>query len=223
MIGLELSPMSQYEQKDSTYFEWDRRDITPYLPPTADRICEIGCGAGTTLANLKRYYKASLVAGFDIHEMSIATAKKRLDKAEVLDLETTPLPDYIQEIDLFLCLDVLEHLKDPWSVVEALHGRLRLGGSIIASIPNIRYYTISLGLLFAGKWELANSGVLDRTHLRFFVRETATGLMTSSGLRLDAVGANYRRRRDKAAARFTAGLLADICAIQYVIRVTRMK
>jgi trans-aconitate methyltransferase len=215
--------VNNYEEKDSAYFDWNRQDIVPYLPPSADRICEIGCGTGTTLETLKRRYEASFAAGFDIHERSIATARGRLDRAEVIDIESTPLPNYVDDIDLFLCLDVLEHLKDPWAVVEALHGRLRLGGSIVASIPNIRHYTVSTRLLFAGKWELADSGLLDRTHLRFFVRNTAIELMTSSGLRIDAVGTSYRRRLDMAAARVTAGLLADICALQYIIRVTRVK
>jgi 2-polyprenyl-3-methyl-5-hydroxy-6-metoxy-1,4-benzoquinol methylase len=130
---------------------------------------------------------------------------------------------YVENMDLFLCLDVLEHVKDPWALVDALHPRLRPGGSIIASIPNIRHYTVSMGLLFAGKWELADSGLLDRTHLRFFVRKTALGLMTSSGLQVDAIGATYRRRLDKAAATLTAGLLTDICALQYIIRARRTK
>ena len=213
--------MNDYKKKHSGYFEWDRQDIIPFLPPAADRICEIGCGTGMTLAAMKRRYQASFVAGFDIHEHSIATARSRLDKAEVIDIESTRLPDYVQNVDLFLCLDVLEHLKDPWTLVQTLHARLSPGGSIVASIPNIRYYMVSAGLLFAGKWELAESGLLDRTHLRFFVRETAIGLMASSGLRVDAVGATYRRRFDRAAAIFSAGLLTDICALQYIIRARR--
>lgn len=210
-------------EKGSAYFDWNRRDIIPYLPPTADRICEIGCGTGSTLASLKRHYNASLTAGFDIHEPSVAIARDRVDKAEVIDIELTPLPNYIKNIDLFLCLDVLEHLRDPWTVVKALHARLSPSGSIVASIPNVQHYSVSAGLLFAGKWELANAGLLDRTHLRFFVRKTAIELMTSSGLRMEAVGPTYGRRLDRAVAIFTAGLLTNICALQYIIRVTREK
>ena len=216
--------MSQYVEKGSAYFDWNRsQDINPYLPLTADRICEIGCGTGSTLASLKRRYNASLAAGFDIHEQAVAIACGHLDKAEVIDIESAPLPDYIKDIDLFLCLDVLEHLRDPWTVVKTLHARLRSGGSIVASIPNIRHYSVSAGLLFAGKWELVNAGLLDRTHLRFFVRKTAIELMTSSGLRMEAIGPTYGRRRDRAVAIFTAGLLTNICAMQYIIRVTRAK
>lgn len=215
--------MNQYDSKNSSYFDWNREDIVPYLPLTADRICEIGCGTGNTLATLKRRYNASLVAGFDIHEQSILTARDRLDRAEAIDVESSPLPNYVENIDLFLCLDVLEHLRNPWSVVEALHARLRLGGSIIASIPNIRHYTVSMGLLFAGKWELAEAGLLDRTHLRFFVRKTAIELMASSGLQIDAIGTSYRRRLDKAASILTGGLMSDICSIKYIIRAIRVK
>jgi len=214
--------MSEYEDKASSYFEWNRQDILPYLPSAADRICEIGCGAGATLVNMKSRYEASFVAGFDIHELSIATARGRLDRAEVLDVEAAPLPSYVENIDLMLCLDVLEHLRDPWAVVAALHARLAPGGSIVASIPNIRHYSVSAGLLFQGKWDLADAGLLDRTHLRFFVRKTAIALMASSGLRVDAVGRTFRRRRDSAAAKFSGGLLSDVCALQYIIRATKI-
>jgi 2-polyprenyl-3-methyl-5-hydroxy-6-metoxy-1,4-benzoquinol methylase len=216
--------MSQYVEKDTAYFNWNRsQDISPYLPRTADRICEIGCATGSTLASLKRRYDASFAAGFDIDEQSIAIARGHLDRAEVIDMESTQLPNYINDIDLFLCLDVLEHLKDPWTVVKTLHARMRVGGSIVASIPNVQHYSVSMALLFAGKWELANAGLLDRTHLRFFVRRTAIELMTSSGLRMEAIGPTYGRRLDRAVAILSAGLLTNICALQYIVRVTRAK
>ena len=210
--------MSTYDEKIADYFEWNRQEIIPYLPASADRICEIGCGAGATLANLKRRYSASFAAGFDIHEPSIVKARTHLDVAEVIDIDSSPLPESIENIDLFLCLDVLEHLRDPWAVIGSLHKRLKPGGCIVASIPNIRHYTVSAGLFFAGKWDLADSGLLDRTHLRFFVRDTAIELIESSGLRVDSVGPTFRRRLDKAAAKFSGGLLTNVCALQYIVR-----
>ena len=41
-------------------------------------------------------------------------------------------------LDLILCLDVLEHLVDPWSVVRRLSPLLAPGGRLIVSVPNIR-------------------------------------------------------------------------------------
>ena len=223
MTHIESSARTKYHEKASGYFAWDRQEIAPYLPAAADRICEIGCGGGTTLANIKRRYNASFAAGFDIHDLSIFKARSLLDRAEVIDLETTDLPGYVRDIDLFLCLDVLEHLRDPWKVVAALHERLRPGGCIVASIPNIRHYSVSMGLLFAGKWQLADAGLLDRTHLRFFVRNTAMELMSSSGLRVEMTGPSFRRRLDRAAANLSGGLLTDVCALQYIIRATRAR
>ncbi|HZS55737.1 MAG TPA: class I SAM-dependent methyltransferase [Bryobacteraceae bacterium] len=214
--------MKEYDEKTTGYFEFDRQDVLPYLPLTADRICEIGCGTGKTLAGIKRKYQASLAIGFDIHEQSIATARTRLDRAEVIDIEAIDLPEYVHDVDVFLCLDVLEHLRDPWSVIKALHARLRRGGCIVASIPNVRHYSVSFGLLFAGQWDLKDAGLLDRTHLRFFVRKTAIELMSSSGLTVDAVGVNYRRRRDRVMTMITAGVFQDVFALQYVIRATRV-
>ncbi len=53
---------------------------------------------------------------------------------------------------------------------------------IVASLPNVRHYRVSGGLLFRGRWHLQDAGILDRTHLRFFVKDTMIELLTHSGL-----------------------------------------
>ncbi|MDB5666262.1 MAG: ubiG 2 [Cypionkella sp.] len=122
--------------------------------------------------------------------------------------------------DVILCLDVLEHLADPWSVVRRLHEALAPDGVIVASIPNIRYFEASFPLFFRGKWTLRDSGVLDRTHLRWFVKQTACELMTSSGLVLEkAISKPGRGRKMKWVMRATLGLLNDFFTVQFLIRV----
>ena len=115
---------------------------------------------------------------------------------------------------------MLEHLRDPWSVVRLLHGGLAPGGVIVASIPNVRNFTALAPLLFRNRWRLTDAGVLDRTHLRFFVRESAVELMTSSGLVLEEVRARPSGgRRVRAFRAVTAGLMNSFTDLQYLIRV----
>ena len=68
---------------------------------------------------------------------------------------------------MILCLDVLEHTIDPWGLVANLYNLLKKDGAIIISLPNVRNRKVIFPLLFKGQWTYENSGLLDKTHLRF--------------------------------------------------------
>jgi 2-polyprenyl-3-methyl-5-hydroxy-6-metoxy-1,4-benzoquinol methylase len=106
------------------------------------------------------------------------------DRVWSIDVEQVPFERDIEpgSLDAILCLDVLEHLVDPWAVVKRLSALLRPGGRLIVSVPNIRNWKFIRGLLFRGDFHYRDSGLLDRTHLRFFVRATAITLAASGGL-----------------------------------------
>lgn len=209
------------DTKIEQYFSHVRRDVFDLLPRRFDRIFELGCSNGGTLAAIRDRYSPAFVAGMDIDGPSVEQAKAVCDLAICGDVESGALHSEIRDIDVILCLDVLEHLRDPWSVVAKLHERLAPGGVIIASIPNIRNWRASLPLLFLGRWELADSGVLDRTHLRFFVKKTATELMTSSGLKLVTVRRGDLVRVLKGLDLVTFGLIQTFLAKQFTIKVQR--
>ncbi len=124
-------------------------------------------------------------AGVELFADAANRARLVFDDVVVGDVETLELPFAPHDFDLILGLDVLEHLKDPWHVVRKLHGLLRPGGAIVVSLPNIAHYSVSFPLLLRGRWNYATEGLLDQTHLRFFVQRTAAELMTSSGLVID--------------------------------------
>lgn len=198
-----------------------RTEIAPLLTGRGGRLLDFGGGIGATALWARAEGYADLVGVAD----RVAPAGG-LDFARTGDLEE---PGFLRDTIMaegpfrtILCLDILEHLRDPWSVVAALHGGLEPGGAIVASIPNVRHYSALAPLLFHGRWELSDAGILDRTHLRFFTRASAIGLMTSSGLRLDAVRARPSGgRRIRLIRALTCGLGKSFTDLQYLIRVTR--
>jgi SAM-dependent methyltransferase len=88
--------------------------------------------------------------------------------------------------DALVFSDVLEHLIDPLAIVQSYVGFLKPGGKMIVSVPNAVVWTNRLAFV-CGWVEYTDSGVMDRTHLRFFTFQTAKGLIRQSGLRLDRV------------------------------------
>lgn len=169
------------------YFSYTRNEILPLLPDEVAKVLEVGCGVGNTLEWIKSIRNCTWTAGVEISPHIARQAQLRLDAVYVGDIESMDLPVAKGSIDLVLCLDVLEHLVDPWKTIFKLQELLKPGGVLIASIPNVRYHAVLLPLLFKQKWEYTDAGVLDRTHLRFFVKETALRLITSSGLLVDMI------------------------------------
>ena len=115
---------------------------------------------------------------------SAAEARRHFDTViestvEAADFEALIAP---ASLDLVLCLDVLEHLVDPWTVVRRASPLLKPGGRLILSVPNIRNWKFIWRLLSRGDFHYRDAGLLDRTHLRFFVRETARDLAAAGGL-----------------------------------------
>nr|RAW03649.1 methyltransferase [Aerococcus urinae] len=206
---------------DIAYHDRARIDIFDLLPDNCSRVLEVGVGTGATIAALKNVRKVAFTAGMELSEIAGASASAHVNEVLIGDVEKTSIPSHWRDFDLILCLDVLEHLVDPWHVVERLHERLAPNGAILASIPNVNHMSVSLPLLLRGRWELADAGILDRTHLRFFVKKTAIELMTCSGLHLQAIalGGLPTRSRRWRANKLTAGVFERFLAPQYYLRV----
>lgn len=200
-----------YGAKRSEYFGQVRTEILPLLPDRAGRVLEIGCGSGETLAYLKKIGICDWIGGIEISPDAAEKANEKLDFLLQGNIETMDPPLEAESIDVILCLDVLEHLIDPWAVIGKLHGLLRPGGVIIASIPNIRNLRVLIPLVVFGRFDYQDEGILDRTHLRFFTRSSAIELMECSGLRVEKIlvtglGRGAKTRRGKIAGCISSGL-----------------
>jgi 2-polyprenyl-3-methyl-5-hydroxy-6-metoxy-1,4-benzoquinol methylase len=82
--------------------------------------------------------------------------------------------------------DVLEHLADPRGTLVAVNRHLGPGGLVVVSVPNVAHLYVRLSLL-AGRFEYADRGILDRTHLRFFTRRSFLALLAEAGLDVETL------------------------------------
>jgi SAM-dependent methyltransferase len=171
--------MQSYSDKSGDYFAHARKEIELLLPQKCGRVLEIGCGSGATLGWLRQNHQALHTVGIEIAEAAAATARIFADEVHCLDFERHELPGGAQKFDLVLCLDVLEHMVDPWTVINRVATRyLEPGGTLIVSLPNVRHYSVVLPLLLGGRWDYEDAGLLDRTHLRFFTKASAHALLS---------------------------------------------
>jgi SAM-dependent methyltransferase len=152
-------------------------------------VLDVGCGRG--LNGRIAHDKGAYVVGIEQWEPSADAARARMDEVIGADIEhddsARALGD--RRFDLILFGDVLEHTRDPLAVMQRFLPFLEDGGHVVVSLPNVAAWTVRLGLL-AGKFEYAESGILDETHLRFFTRATTARLVESAGLEILWVGLN---------------------------------
>lgn len=197
------------------YYSNARREIASLLPARIESVLEVGCGEGQTLLWLKNEHAVSACHGVEIlADVARIGQSNGLDIA-VLDIEADELP-FHDPYDLILCLDVLEHLRDPWNILPRLLIRLKPDGSVIISLPNISHLSVLSGIILKNDWHYENAGILDKTHLRFFTKKSAIRLFNTSGLRVIQCKAKFARKTHRNINFLTFGLFEKFLAYQYI-------
>ena len=215
-IDGQIPPNSAAGTTDSPYFRFVRREILPLLPATATRILDVGAGVGATSAWLRTRYEGCTTVALEGSRAAEAALRGNVDEAHIVDLNG-PLPD-VGAPDLVLLLDVLEHLVDPWDVLKRIVDIAAPQATVIVSVPNIAHFSVSLPLLLRGAFQYRDAGIMDRTHLRFFVRSSAIALLNSAGLHVEGgLRTGFNGPRARWVERLTMGGVRDGLTKQYIL------
>lgn len=202
--------------KCQDYYRSTRTDILALLPKGPKRILDLGCGEGFAGYEAKRLTGAEVI-GVEIVPEVADSARTRLDQVLCTDIDTLNLDFPDGYFDCILCGDVLEHLKDPWSVLKKIKAKLADGGVIIASLPNIQYITAVLKIL-RDKFEYDEFGVLDSTHLRFFTLHTIRKMFDELGFQIRKINENRNRGPKMTVFNIlTLGRLKKFSVVQYIV------
>jgi glycosyltransferase involved in cell wall biosynthesis/2-polyprenyl-3-methyl-5-hydroxy-6-metoxy-1,4-benzoquinol methylase len=172
-----------HESRDPDYFEFARPELLERIPRAARRVLDIGCAGGRLGESLKARQPVH-VTGVEVTESAAQAARTRLDEVLMSDVEKLSLP--ADSFDAIVCGDVLEHLREPVSLVRKARDWLTEDGVFIASIPNVRHQSVVRGLL-DGNWTYEPAGLLDRDHLRFFTRREIEKLFFRAGFEIHAI------------------------------------
>src|SRR5665647_1112893 len=156
---------------DKAYFSNTRWEIIKLIPSGNHKILDVGCGAGGTLRKLKELGKANEIVGIEINEGVARNSSDALDELHIGDVETMDLPYPEKYFDYILFADVLEHLINPWRVLDIYRNLLKDDGYLIAILPNVRRYDVLMRLILFNEFRYSDEGILDRSHLRFFTKK----------------------------------------------------
>ena len=160
-----------------------RSDIVDCIDAPADRpirVLEMGCGCGATLLSIKNRYQNAQLYGIELNS-NAATDANLVANVSPTNIEQSPLDYPPGFFDYIILTDVLEHLANPWKGLADIKTCLSPSGQVLTIIPNVMHYTVIRDLI-NGFWTYSDSGIMDRTHLRFFTAHEITRLFTNAGL-----------------------------------------
>lgn len=202
----------------------ERPDIQALVPADSQMVLDVGCSTGALGEAIKRNTGAS-VLGIELSETMAMEARLRLDQVIVGDASSIIFEGKLvgHQFDVIVFADILEHLADPWGVLNAAVKYLAPGGVVIASIPNVRHIDTIWHLVFKGYWPYRSRGIHDQTHLRFFTIQNIREMFNQAGLSIDLVDTNYRilerpHSINRHARLIALPFLKNFLAFQYLLR-----
>ncbi len=167
------------------YYRANRGVMARFLPDEYRRVLEVGCGAGGFYDHLEQPCE---VWGVEPNPEAAKLAALKMHRVFVgrYDQVASKLPD--KYFDMIVCNDVIEHMDDHDAFLEAIKRKIRPDGWIVGSIPNVRHITALFKLLITKDWKYSDSGIFDRTHLRFFTQKSLRRTLREHGYSIEKFG-----------------------------------
>jgi SAM-dependent methyltransferase len=142
------------------------------LVPTS--ICEVGCGAGSVLAELRTAYPEAKLYGYDIAPAAARFWPRHTASNidfQVGDFATVNKRNY----DALLLLDVIEHVRDPFAFLVGLRG-------------SARYFVLHIPLDLSAISVVREEPILEVRrrvgHIHYYTKALALSLLEESGFKV---------------------------------------
>ena len=186
-------------------------------------MLDLGCGSGA-LGQYVAMKQGGIADGITWSEAEANHARPHYRQVEVADLEDCDLASLFagKKYDYIVCADVLEHLRQPETILAQASALLNPGGQVLISVPNASYSGL-IAELIQGEFLYREEGLLDATHLRFFTRRSLSRFLQEHGWQLEVLDtiqrdlpdSEFRTRFDSLPPAVARQLLAGSDALTY--------
>lgn len=196
--------MNMYTRQASTY-DYDPKvvrnilgdDVNPLnrigeLISNHSNVLDIGAGSGLLPVVLVAKNKTVSIDGIEPDPYASRLAQKNYSAFWTGTVEEYKSVIDWKKYDYIVLADVIEHLQDPFMFLNILSSLIHSGTRIILSVPNVAFGAVRLNLL-RGNFRYVDSGILEKTHLRFFTLESLQQLVSNAGFATEKL---YYLQRD---------------------------
>lgn len=160
--------------------------IVAELPNKDAKILDIGAGSGIVGALIKKCKKDVVIDGIEPDANARLYAEKFYrNYYEGFVEEFFPVIEE-ERYDYIILADVLEHLASPDKILKKIFNIISDHTKIFISLPNVTHGAVRLALA-NGDFNYVDSGILERTHLRFFSPSKAMELLEGCGFCIEQV------------------------------------
>ena len=157
-------------------------------------ILDVGCGGGILAEALAQ--KGARVSGIDMADLSLKVAKLHLHESELdIDYQLSTVEAFAEDnaarFDIVTCLEMLEHVPDPASIIESSSRMLKPDGVLILSTLNRNPRSFALAILGA-EYILRMLPRGTHEYKKFIKPSEMAAVLRANGLRLcDTTGMSY--------------------------------
>ena len=156
--------------------------------PESDNLLDIGCAEGTKTIQYATKLLVPLenVSGIELKPEYVKLAQEHFRIINV-NLEYDPFPFQDQEIQVIICNQILEHLKNIYFPLSEMDRVLKIGGYLIIGIPNLAALLNRIFILF-GRQPSCN--IIMGPHIRCFTHKGFMGFVRqNTNFKLQSINA----------------------------------
>ena len=177
---------SIYESQVDPLRPNDAHGISLQLVGQGKTVLELGAASGHVTKALKSLN--NVVTAVERDARFSENLSEIADEVIITDLDWLDLRERLsgKKFEVVLAGDVLEHCSKPELVLLQIHDLLTQDGYVVISLPNVAHGDVRLSLL-TGTFDYSDTGLLDRTHLRFFTRSSIHTFLHQSHFQVDAI------------------------------------
>ncbi len=179
-----FSILEDYRNNPAVVRRYYQRERTRYLDRfvpekmrrSSTRVLDIGCGSGVFLATLRD--RGLQVHGQDVAAQAVALGREALQ----IDLRSSPLVNcaFERPFDVVTCFDVIEHWRDPRSLVRLIRRLVADDGGVVIRTPNHRGW---LRRLTGKRW----LWYIPPAHIHYFTPESLGLLLRQEGFTVSTI------------------------------------
>ncbi len=184
-------PASTYDVQPAVLEGILRDDANPLnrickLIPDEDnvKVLDIGAGSGLLACVFRKTHGRIIIDGMEPDPYAANLSRKYYRK--FYSGHAQDFTDVIRNeaYDFIVLADVIEHIADPLGFLQKLCAAIPQHTRIVLSVPNVAFGAVRIALL-NGNFDYVDSGLLEKTHLRFFTLKTIETLIARVGMNIE--------------------------------------